>query len=385
MSGKEKSFKDMCVGSNLTHNGVRVIKAMLIECDMKRCNYDLTGNAVMLGARSHLIDRFIYHMTTSIADVIKVCPTEDVMSRLVQNMFICYQTARVEAVSAGQSCTMTMLQDRAVQEYQKLIGCKTDSKKYENDPLGKRMKGYERSYTDTILPKDQFVVVRIDGKAFHSYTKGMTKPFDRTLMKTMDATTLYLVEQIQGCILGYTQSDEISLIIAGDLNERSQLPFGGKVQKLASICASMATACFNRTINTDKLAFFDARVFSIPKDDIGNYLVWRLRDCIKNSIQSYAQSMFSHKDLVDQGKADQLDMIRAKVRETKQPVWEQLAPRMKFGQCVMLNRVAEPCEIVDDDLHYVPLNDEFDYYDWSNLINEYYDRSKTKENKDGSE
>lgn len=179
------------------------------------------------------------------------------------------------------------------------------SKKY--DSLGDRMKGYEniaRNYLARRIP----VIIRVDGKAFHTFTRGMEKPFDRILMTTMQKTMKYLCENIQGCVFGYTQSDEITLVLTDYATITTDAWFGYNIQKMCSVAASMATLAFSNTYAAELwknfpeamrssdngknkyietlvakmgTAMFDARVFSIPKDEVCNCLIWRQQDATR--------------------------------------------------------------------------------------------------------
>ena len=204
------------------------------------------------------------------------------------------------------------------------------------DSLGDRMKTYE-AVSKTRLVRRMPVIIRIDGKAFHTFTRGFVRPFDDILMKTMDDTMKYLCENIQGCVLGYKQSDEISLLLVDYKSINTSAWFDDEVQKMCSIAASMATMAFNRSfeknydeygreniedwdeggtnrtlsdkeqetlslVNTYEMtahrgAMFDARVFNIPKEDVANYFLWRQNDATRNSIQSVGQANFSQRQL----------------------------------------------------------------------------------------
>ena len=195
-----------------------------------------------------------------------------------------------------------------------------------HDDLGKRMKENYENVSKTRLIRRMPVAIRIDGKAFHTFTRGFKKPFDWILIESMQETTKYLCENIQGCIFGYTQSDEITLILI-DYNKLETCAwFDYEVQKLCSITASMATMKFNqifdkktnddyfpRRLNiaekeireywnnlresVEKGAIFDARCFNIPKEEVTNLIYWRQLDAIRNSIQMVGQANFSHKQL----------------------------------------------------------------------------------------
>ena len=185
-----------------------------------------------------------------------------------------------------------------------------------HDDLGVRMKTFYEQIPKTKLMRRCPVAIRIDGKAFHTFTRGFHKPFDEVLIKSMQETMKYLCENIQGCVLGYTQSDEITLILVDYKKFTSSAFFDYEVQKICSIAASMATMAFNKTfqkyvnryisriayhtnnVNMDisdrtdvyriaqeKGAMFDARCFNIPKEEVTNLIYWRQLDATRNSIQ----------------------------------------------------------------------------------------------------
>lgn len=113
------------------------------------------------------------------------------------------------------------------------------------DDLGTRMKTFYEGIPKTRLMRRCPVAIRIDGKAFHTFTRGFNKPFDAVLIEAMQETMRYLCENIQGCVLGYTQSDEITLILVDYKKLNSSAWFDYEVQKMCSIAASMATMAFN--------------------------------------------------------------------------------------------------------------------------------------------
>ena len=191
------------------------------------------------------------------------------------------------------------------------------------DSLGDRMKRYEY-VSRTYLTRRTPVIIRIDGKAFHTFTKGMRKPFDKVLMNVMQETMKSLCENIQGCVFGYTQSDEITLVLTDYEAITTEAWFGNNVQKMVSVSASMATQYFNKYfkreysrycgenldapvtegereyretlyIKFDK-ALFDSRVFILPKEEVCNCLIWRQQDATRNSIEAVGQAYFSHKE-----------------------------------------------------------------------------------------
>lgn len=205
-----------------------------------------------------------------------------------------------------------------------------------NDQLGKRMKSQYESRTRTYLPRRTYTIIRLDGKAFHTFTRGMERPYDVKFMEAMDATAKFLCENIQGCKMAYVQSDEISLLLTDFSTITTDAWFDGQVQKMVSVSASMATAAFNRallkTMNLKKfekvkdeeisisfsalsaynapMAFFDARVFTIPDPvEVENYFVWRQKDAMRNSLSMVAQFLFSHKELQGKSQEDMKQMI----------------------------------------------------------------------------
>ncbi len=229
-----------------------------------------------------------------------------------------------------------------------------------NDNLGDRMKTYE-NVTRTYLTRRTPVIIRIDGKAFHSFTRGFAKPFDEVMVKTMQDTMKYLCENIEGCVLGYTQSDEITLVLCDYKKITSQAWFDNNIQKICSVSASMATMAFNgffvenvqdylpdvntipnscywtknarNTENKDfgnyKEAMFDSRVFNIPKEEVNNCLLWRQLDATRNSIQSVAQANFSHKQLHGKNCNELQEMLWSE----KNINWNDYPTHLKRGSC----------------------------------------------------
>lgn len=206
----------------------------------------------------------------------------------------------------------------------------------DNSELAARMKDFYENPAKTQLLRRMPVAIRLDGKAFHTFTRDFQKPFDPVLMDTMQRTMKYLCENIQGCVFGYTQSDEITLILTDYQKLTSEAWFNYEVQKMASISASMATMAFNkyfseniikynstydplveenkrlieRYVNAaEKGAIFDARCFNIPKEEVTNLIYWRQLDATRNSIQMVGQAHFSHAELKDKTCSDIQDML----------------------------------------------------------------------------
>ena len=187
------------------------------------------------------------------------------------------------------------------------------------DSLGNRMKSYENVTRLRLTPRS-CVIIRIDGKAFHTFTKNMRRPFDDTLVRIMAETTHVVGQQMQGFKLAYTQSDESSFLITDFDNIESQGWFDYNLSKIISISASLFTGHFNRLSQIipmqswkEKIgsmsAFFDSRAFVVPQSDIANYFLWRMKDWERNSLQMYARAWFSSKELHKKNKADIHEML----------------------------------------------------------------------------
>lgn len=179
------------------------------------------------------------------------------------------------------------------------------------DNLGDRMKGYYESRFQTELMRRTYTMIRIDGKAFHTYTKGLNRPFDDKLVSDMNETAVFLCKNIQGAKLAFVQSDEISILVTDFDELTTHAWFDNSVQKMVSVSASLATGKFNQLrADSNKLAFFDSRVFQLPnKSEVENYFVWRQQDTVRNSISSVAQSLYSHKELMGKSSNEMQEMI----------------------------------------------------------------------------
>lgn len=223
----------------------------------------------------------------------------------------------------------------------------------KRDNLGDRMKEFYENRAKIKLIRRMPVIIRIDGKAFHTFTKGFEKPFDSVMVKTMQDTMKYLCESIQGCVLGYTQSDEITLVLVDYNKLDTDAWFDYDVQKLCSISASMATLFFYKSffkyfnefiytleeykeglINAYKKAvkvgaMFDARCFNVPVEEVTNCILWRQQDATRNSINSVGQVYFPHKEL--QGLST--NQIQELLFSEKGINWNDFPTHLKRGSC----------------------------------------------------
>lgn len=189
------------------------------------------------------------------------------------------------------------------------------------DQIGQRMKEQYEQRTRYFLPRRTYTIIRLDGKAFHTFTRGMDRPYDKDLMNLMDFTSQYLLENIQGAQFAYVQSDEISILLTDFDKTTTQAWFNGNIQKITSVSASLATMRFNQLLSDlqdddrfkGKSALFDSRVFTIPdRTEVENYFIWRQQDAVRNSIQMLAQSLYSHKELHGKNQSQLQDMIHEK-------------------------------------------------------------------------
>ena len=225
-----------------------------------------------------------------------------------------------------------------------------------NDALGTRMKTFYEQVPKTRLVRRMPVAIRIDGKAFHTFTRGFQKPFDEVLGNAMVRTMEYLAKNIQGCVFAYQQSDEITLLLIDYQTLETDAWFEYEVQKMCSISASMATMAFNiffaeevqkhidgtepifitdeeiKLIDTysravEKGAMFDSRVFNIPKEEACNLVYWRQLDATRNSIQMVGQANFSHSEL--QGCS--CNVIQDMLHEQRGINWNDYPTRWKRG------------------------------------------------------
>lgn len=209
------------------------------------------------------------------------------------------------------------------------------------------MKLYEDSYR-TSLPARLPVILRIDGKAFHSYTKGCKKPVDQALVNVMNETAKYLCEHVQGCQIAYVQSDEISLLLNNFKTLDTQSWFDNTLQKMVSVSAAMASSIFTMNswkiwrpandkypvgtdaLDTVKPAFFDSRAFIVPKEDVCNYFLWRQQDATRNSVQMLARTLYSHKECTDKNNSELQEMCFQKGYN-----WNDCPTSQKRGRCII--------------------------------------------------
>jgi tRNA(His) guanylyltransferase len=209
------------------------------------------------------------------------------------------------------------------------------------DALGDRMKLYESAEDRRFMPLLP-VLARLDGKGFHSFCRGLRRPYDERLSMLMLRTTEHLVRET-GALIGYTQSDEISLLFYS-ADPKSQIFFDGRAQKMISVLAAMTSTFFTRHLaqaipeKAEVPALFDCRVWAVPnKDEAANAFLWREQDATKNSVSMAASDMFSHKTLMGVNSSQKLDMLISKGVN-----WNEYPAHFKRGIFVQRRKVVRP-------------------------------------------
>ena len=240
------------------------------------------------------------------------------------------------------------------------------SQNNERDSLGNRMKHQYEDRTRYYVPRRTFAIIRLDGKAFHTYTKNCKKPFDSELSEDIDNAVIAILPQIQGAKFAYTQSDEISILVTDFDSIDTTAWFDGNIQKIASVSASLLTAEFNKNryermargvfdrafrhisdgnqivysryaenvhaaFETTATATFDARLFTIPdRVEVMNYFRWRSQDWMRNSVAMVAQANFSQKEL--DGKS--ISEVKSMLIEKAYINWDAFSGKEKYGRII---------------------------------------------------
>jgi len=221
------------------------------------------------------------------------------------------------------------------------------------DALGDRLKAYEEAGEGARLDVTLPIYARIDGRSFSKFTRPLARPYDKRLSDAMIATVSGLVDKTHAR-LGYTQSDEISLVYLAETAE-SDVIFNGRTQKLVSILASLTTAIFTSVLHTvglgdyaGKLPHFDCRVCQLPsRTEAANMFLWRWKDSTKNAISMVAQENFSPKQLHGKHGGEMIEMLRAKGIEFD-------AMPMFFRRGTFARRVADMRELTAEEMVRIP-------------------------------
>lgn len=199
--------------------------------------------------------------------------------------------------------------------------------------LGDRMKDYEE-VSKYRLPRKMPVMIRVDGKCFHTYTKKMQKPFDLSLTMAMVSATEKTAAEMMNFRLAYHQSDEVTFFLLDTSTQETEAWFNNELQKIVSITASLFTSHFNEAISHEYgFAQFDARAWTMPLEEVPNNFIWRQRDWERNSIQMVAREEFSAKELHKKSCIDIIEMLRGKGVQ-----WEDTKKIYKYGTFVTPER-----------------------------------------------
>lgn len=192
------------------------------------------------------------------------------------------------------------------------------------------MKEYYEDALRIKLPRGTYVVVRVDGRAFHTFTRGLERPYCRRLADALDEAAMALCAEMIGCRFAYGQSDEYSFLLT---DSEHGLWFDGNVQKICSVGASVFTGAFNRAFAMERPASFDARVMMIPqRAEVANYFVWRQLDATANSLNMLASAHYSHQDLLGKSTAEKHELLHAKGLN-----WAKEPADFKRGRAVVRN------------------------------------------------
>lgn len=175
----------------------------------------------------------------------------------------------------------------------------------------------KQDYEDALrifLPRRGYTVIRIDGRAFHTFTRDLERPYSKPLADALDQSALHLCKEMTGCRFAYGQSDEYSFVLTDFERSDAPLWFDGNVQKIVSVSASLFTAAFQRSFPaTGTLAAFDSRVMVIPKrEEVFQYLLWRQLDASANSLNMLASAHYSHSELLGKSTADKHELLHGK-------------------------------------------------------------------------
>lgn len=203
----------------------------------------------------------------------------------------------------------------------------------EPQTLAERIKAYE-GVSSSRLYRNMPVIIRVDGKNFSKYTKKFNKPFDDLLVHAMQHCAKRVSEELQSFQLAYHQSDEISFLVWNRGKENSDIAFGGKVNKINSLCASYMAGYFNKFMSehadknlSKQLAFFDCRCFNVPLSDVPNYFLHRAKDWERNSVTMLGRHYFSHKEMHGKNRNE----IKSRLLAEKDVDWNDLTEDLKYG------------------------------------------------------
>lgn len=203
--------------------------------------------------------------------------------------------------------------------------------------LGDRIKAYEHQFTDATIDPSIPFIARVDGRAFHTYTQKLKRPFDMRFTLTMLRTTRELIKSFNP-LIAYTQSDEITLLF----KPTAEPAFGGKLSKLNSLIAATATYWFSKFMPASApvvgIPLFDCRLFNVPDEwEAVNALRFRYRDAYRNSVSSAARALFGHKNTLNKNTSSKLEMMGDR--------WNRYPRAARFGVFYQRELVLKPVKV----------------------------------------
>ncbi|MET9086143.1 tRNA(His) guanylyltransferase Thg1 family protein [Streptomyces sp. NPDC004237] len=209
--------------------------------------------------------------------------------------------------------------------------------------LADRMKALESVHRN-VLPRRTYAILRVDGRAFHTYLRGAQKPFDPDFAAAMDQVAEALCAEIMGAAFAYTQSDEVSVLFTDFARAHTQPWFGGVVAKQVSVAASLATAVLAEQRPGRDRATFDARVLTLDRTaDVADYFLWRQMDAVRNSVSMAARAHFSHRRLKGVPVPAMQDLLRTEADTD----WFELPAGFRRGRVTVRQTGPRPVEYVD--------------------------------------
>src|SRR4051812_3367850 len=202
----------------------------------------------------------------------------------------------------------------------------------------------KQDYEDALrltVPRRTYVVIRIDGRGFHTFTRNLPRPYSRQLADALDDAAVSLCQEMIGCRFAYGQSDEYSFLLTDFEKDNAPLWFDGNVQKIVSVSASLFTAYFNRAFPSGKVAAFDSRVLVISqRSEVEKYFLWRQLDASANSLNMLASAHYPHGELVGKSNTEKHELLFAKGVN-----WAKQAADFKRGRVVHRSATGRSWEV----------------------------------------
>ena len=224
------------------------------------------------------------------------------------------------------------------------------------DSLGDRIKKYEATFNYTAV-KRMPLIIRVDGKSFHTLLRNSKKPFDTNFIKCMMQAAFHTSNEMQGFKIAYIASDEATFCLTDYDNINTQGWFDYKLSKIVSISAALMSVNFNSFYKTN--AVFDSRAFSVPIDDVVNTFLWRAKDWQRNSIQMYARSFFSQKELHNKN----IETIHEMLYKIGKNWTNDLTDQEKNGTFIILNKeISVSCVQTDILPNYIDIHNSLKQY-----------------------